>query len=207
MIAVSSVDDKMNTEDLGISLTPKIEGQWRWTGTKTLQFEAKHRLPYATKYTLRVDKEHCVSAIEGKLDEEFFFEFSTATPNILQFAPYGIVSTLKPKCFLLFDQKIGMNDVLKHLRVVHSDGHTIQNEELELVNETTAKNEFESFLNANEGTHEKYVAFTFKHDLLKATQYTIQVPIGCPSAEGPLKTTSEWSASFQTYEPLKIIDW
>ncbi|CAF5224871.1 unnamed protein product, partial [Rotaria magnacalcarata] len=64
MIAVSSVDDKMNTEDLGISLTPKIEGQWRWTGTKTLQFEAKHRLPYATKYTLRVDKEHCVSAIE-----------------------------------------------------------------------------------------------------------------------------------------------
>ncbi|CAF4375904.1 unnamed protein product [Rotaria magnacalcarata] len=30
---------------------------------------------------------------------------------------------------------------------------------------------------------------------------------GCPSAEGPLKTTSEWSASFQTYEPLKIIDW
>ncbi|CAF2070665.1 unnamed protein product [Rotaria magnacalcarata] len=207
MIAVSSVDDKMNTEDLGISLTPKIEGQWRWTGTKTLQFEAKHRLPYATKYTLRVDKEHCVSAIEGKLDEEFFFEFSTATPNILQFSPYGTVSTLKPKCFLLFDQKIGMNDILKHLRVVHSDGHTIQNEELELVNETTAKNEFESFLNANEGNHEKYVAFTFKHDLLTATQYTIQVPIGCPSAEGPLKTTSEWSASFQTYEPLKIIDW
>ncbi|CAF4209806.1 unnamed protein product [Rotaria socialis] len=207
MIAVSSLDDKMNTEDLGISLTPKIEGQWRWTGTKTLQFEAKHRLPYSTKYTLRVDKEHCVSAIEGKLDDDFFFEFSTATPNILQFSPYGTVSTLKPKCFLLFDQKIGMNDILKHLCVLHSDGHTIQNEELELVNEKTAKNEFESFLNANEGNHEKYVAFTFKHDLLKATEYTIQVPIGCPSAEGPLKTTSEWSASFQTYEPLKIIDW
>ncbi|CAF5011751.1 unnamed protein product, partial [Rotaria sp. Silwood1] len=176
-------------------------------GTKTLQFEAKHRLPYSTNYTLRVDKEHCVSAIGGKLDDEFFFEFSTTAPKVLQFLPCGTVSTLKPKCFLLFNQKIDMNEILKHLRVVHSDGHMIQNEDLELVNETTAKSEFESFMNANEGNHEKYVAFTFKHDLLKATQYTIQVPVGCPSAEGPLKTTSEWSASFHTYEPLKIIDW
>ncbi|CAF2687585.1 unnamed protein product [Rotaria sp. Silwood2] len=55
--------------------------------------------------------------------------------------------------------------------------------------------------------HEKYVAFTFKHDLLKAAQYTVQVSAGCPSAEGPLKAISEWSASFHTYEPLKIIDW
>ena len=66
MIAVSSLDEQMSAEDLGISLTPKIEGRWRWTGTKTVQFEAKHRLPYSTKYTLTVDKARCVSAIEGK---------------------------------------------------------------------------------------------------------------------------------------------
>ncbi|CAF5127910.1 unnamed protein product, partial [Rotaria sp. Silwood1] len=46
-------------------------------------------------------------------------------------------------------------------------------------------------MNANEENYEKYIAFTFKHDLLKATQYTIQVSVACPSAEGPLKTTSE----------------
>ena len=66
MIAVSSLDEQMNTEDLGISLTPKIEGRWRWTGTKTVQFEAKHRLPYSTKYTLTVNKSRCVSAVGGK---------------------------------------------------------------------------------------------------------------------------------------------
>ncbi|CAF4854577.1 unnamed protein product, partial [Rotaria sp. Silwood1] len=141
-----------------------------------------------------------------KLDDEFVFQFSTTAPKVLQFLPHGIVSTLKPKCFLLFNQKIDRNEILKHLRVGHSDGHTIQNEDLEPVNETTAKSEFESFMNANEENYEKYIAFTFKHDLLKATQYTIQVSVACPSAEGPLKTTSEWSASFHTYEPLKIID-
>ena len=66
MIAVSSLDEKMNIEDLGISLTPKLEGRWRWTGTKTVRFEPKHRLPYSTKYILKVNKEHCVSAIGGK---------------------------------------------------------------------------------------------------------------------------------------------
>ncbi|CAF1468665.1 unnamed protein product, partial [Didymodactylos carnosus] len=66
MITVSSLNEIMDIENSGISLTPKIEGRWRWTGTKTVQFEAKHRLPCSTKYTLKVNKEHCVSAIGGK---------------------------------------------------------------------------------------------------------------------------------------------
>ncbi|CAF1241767.1 unnamed protein product, partial [Didymodactylos carnosus] len=207
MITVSSLNEIMDIENSGISLTPKIEGRWRWTGTKTVQFEAKHRLPYSTKYTLKVNKEHCVSAIGGRLDEDFILEFATRTPKVVEFLPYETVSTLKPKCFLLFDQKIHMHETLKHLHVTYGDGCKMQNEELELLDEMTAKNEFKSSINAHEGNHEKYVAFTFKHNLLKATQYTIQMPLGCPSAEGPLKTTSEWSTSFHTYEPLKITDW
>jgi hypothetical protein len=66
MINISSLNEQINTEDLGISLTPKIEGQWKWMGTKTVQFQAKHRLPYSTKYTLTVNKKHCVSTIGGK---------------------------------------------------------------------------------------------------------------------------------------------
>ncbi|CAF4486725.1 unnamed protein product, partial [Rotaria sp. Silwood2] len=207
MIALSSLNDQINIEDLGISLKPTPEGRWRWTGTKTVQFEAKHRLPFSTNYTLKVNKEQCVSAIGGKLEDGLLFEFSTTPPNVLQFSPYGQVSTLKPKCFLLFDQKIDQNQILKHLHIVTNDQHKIPNNALELLDENTAKSEFESYLNANEGTHERYVAFTFKHALLKATEYNVQLPVSCPSAEGPLKTTLEWSASFQTYEPLRIIDW
>ncbi|CAF4059326.1 unnamed protein product, partial [Adineta steineri] len=206
MIAVSSLDDQINIEDLGISLTPTIEGRWRWSGTKTVQFEPKHRLPFSTKYILKVDKQHCVSAIGGKLEDELLFEFSTTTPNVLQFLPDETVSTLKPICFLLFDQKIDGNTVLQHLRVMNSDKNEITNNEVELVDEVTAKKEFKSYIDGIEGNDEKYVAFTFKNDLLKATQYMIQLPAGCPSSEGPLVTASEWSANFQTYESLKIID-
>ncbi|CAF4907579.1 unnamed protein product, partial [Rotaria sp. Silwood2] len=89
--------------------------------------------------------------------DEFVFQFSTTAPKVLQFLSHGTVATLKPKCFLLFNQKIDMNEILKHLRIVHSDGHTTQNEDLELVNETTAESEFELLMNANEENHEKYV--------------------------------------------------
>ncbi|CAF0928260.1 unnamed protein product [Rotaria sordida] len=167
MIAIASLDEQMNPEGLGISLTPKIE---------------------------------------GKLEDEFLFEFSTKTLKVLQFLPHGTVSTLKPKCFLLFNQKININEIFQHICVVRDDEHTIQTDELELLDEEIAKTEFESLMNENEGNRQQYIAFTFKNVLLKATQYIIQIPEDCPSAEGPLKTKSEWSANFHTYEPLKIID-
>jgi hypothetical protein len=65
MIVISSLDENVNVEDFGISLTPKLEGRWRWTGAKTVQFEAKYRLPFSTKYTLQINKENCQSAIGG----------------------------------------------------------------------------------------------------------------------------------------------
>ncbi|CAF1259579.1 unnamed protein product [Rotaria sp. Silwood1] len=207
MIAISSLDEQINPEDLGISLIPKPEGQWRWIDTKTVQFEAKHRLPYSTKYTLRVNKEHCVSTFGGKLDDEFVFEFSTKTLQVLEFLPTGRVTTLKPKCFLLFNQKIDINDIFKHICVVRDDGHQIQTEKLELFDEEAVKSEFKSFINRNEENRQQYIAFTFKEDLFKATKYTIQVPKDCPSAEGPLKTTLEWSDDFTTYKRLQITDW
>ncbi len=77
---------------------------------------------------------------------------------------------MKPKCFLLFDQKIDKNQILKHVRVVSKNQNEISNNELELLDETEAQNEFKSNIEANEGNNDRYVAFTFKNDLSKATE-------------------------------------
>jgi len=207
MVSVATLNDCIDVKNIGISLTPQLEGRWRWTGTRTIQYEPQHRLPYSTRYVLKVNKDQCVSAIGGKLEEGLVYEFSTATPNVQQFSPYDTVSTLKPKCFLLFDQKIHRDQILKHLHIIDSHHHEIPNDQLELVDEGKAMDEFKEQINADEGNQDRYVAFTFKEDLSKATQYTVRLPEGCPSAEGPLTSTSEWSTTFQTYEPLKIVDW
>ncbi|CAF2904022.1 unnamed protein product [Rotaria sp. Silwood2] len=41
MINISTLDEQINPEDLGLSLIPKIDGRWRWIDTKTVQFEAQ----------------------------------------------------------------------------------------------------------------------------------------------------------------------
>ena len=127
------------------------------------------------------------------MENGFLFEFTTTLPKVIEFKPQGTVSTLKPKCFLLFNQKIDHKQILKHLRIVDNKQHHISNDEFELLEDTDDK--------------DKCVAFTFKNDLSKATEYTVRLPPGCPSIEGPLTSTEEWSTRFKTYEPLKIVDW
>ena len=155
MVAVSSLDEISNIENFGISLTPKLEGQWRWTGTKTVQFEAKHRLPFSTKYTLKISKDKCQSAIGGKLIDGLIYEFSTTTPKIVSFSPNGTISTLKPKCFLLFDQKIDKNQILKHIRIVGSNQRQISNNDLQLLDENEVEQDFEYEIKANEDNNER----------------------------------------------------
>ena len=87
------------------------------------------------------------------------------------------------------------------------DKNQISNNDLQLLDETESQKEYKSYIEANEGNNERYVAFTFKNDLSKATEYKVQLPAGCPSAEGPLTTTNEWSTTFETYKPLVITGW
>ena len=73
MIAVSSLsDENMNIENFGITLTPTVEGQWRWIGAKTIQFEVKYRFLFSTTYTVEINKEHCQSSIGGKSIPMFY---------------------------------------------------------------------------------------------------------------------------------------
>lgn len=66
MIHLAALDDQETPEEKGISLTPKVDGQWRWIDIKTAKFEATYRLPCSTKYTLRIDKERCESMTGGE---------------------------------------------------------------------------------------------------------------------------------------------
>ena len=139
--------------------------------------------------------------------DELLFQFVTTPPSVIQFSPHGTVATLKPKCCLVFDQKIDRNQILQHLHIVSNDRRRVSTNDLELLDEAVEKKEFEEVFRADEGIDERCVAFTFKNDLSKATQYSVKVPAGCPSAEGPLKSSKEWSTDFKTYEPLKITHW
>lgn len=108
---------------------------------------------------------------------------------------------------MVFDQKININEIFNRIRVIYNDNDIIHPQDLELIDDTTAKKEFELLFNENETNHEQYIAFTFKNDLLKATQYIVEIAEGCPSAEGPLKSQRSWTARFHTYKSLRLTSW
>ena len=57
-------------------ITPAVTGTFRWSGTTTLIFTPKARLPFATSYQVNVDI-GATSVAGNKLDKPYTFTFST----------------------------------------------------------------------------------------------------------------------------------
>ncbi|KAH7352882.1 hypothetical protein KP509_19G068700 [Ceratopteris richardii] len=106
----------------------------------------------------------------------------------------------------LLEDRILQRSVLSHIDLLKEgspDHDKISGEDLELVDESTAREEWPDVVKDEmKGT---WFAFKLKEKLLdKGTRYVLRVPSGCPSAEGSLTSTEEWSDSFSTYGPLLI---
>ncbi len=183
-----------------------MPGTWRWLGTKTLnfQFDSKliDRMPMATEYTVTVPA-GTTSATGGKLAETVQFKFRTPPPTVQQTYPYsGEPQSLDPLFFISFDQRIDPGAVLETIKV-EAEGVPVEvrlASEDEIAEDETLS---EIVKNANEG---RWLAFKATQSLPKASNISIQIGPGTPSAEGPLVTETSQNYSFQTYAPLEIVD-
>ena len=81
MIALSSVSD-IEQMNVPATLEPAVPGKWVWKGTQNLQFEATHRFPKSTNYTVKI-KKGVKSISGGELKKDFSFNFSTRALNLL----------------------------------------------------------------------------------------------------------------------------
>ncbi|KAI5082514.1 hypothetical protein GOP47_0002257 [Adiantum capillus-veneris] len=201
MVALSSID----TGSLPVCLTPHVDGKWRWLGTQTLQFEAKHRFPFSTEFTLSV-AENCQSCAGGTLSSPFSHTFCTLPASVVHWSPSSMPKCLSPLFFLCFNQRISPLLILSHIYLEQkgpTPGAKFTMQDFELVNEPVARKEWPAMIkNEVEGM---WVSFKLREKLLeRATAYKICVPSGCPSAEGNLTSTEDWSRSFSTYGPLVI---
>jgi hypothetical protein len=105
-----------------VSITPRIPGQFRWSGTTILLFtpDPAAPLPDATTYTVTVDAS-ATSAAGKRLAAPFRFQFTTPTVRLLSAdwvrktgrfdGPVTIA--------LRFNQRVRPTDVLAHLQVRH----------------------------------------------------------------------------------------
>ncbi len=196
MVAVTS-HDTLAKEALPAKLTPVIEGNWRWVGTKTLFFDPVGRAPMATDYQVEIPA-GVKDALGKPLAQGKTFTFRTPPPSLVGTAPAGDSVALDPILFMQFDQRIDPKVALERVKVSANGAMKVR---------ALTKDEEEKEAKGwreNKDIVGRWVAFKLTEKLPKDTTVTVSFPAGFPSAEGPRVTDKELSYSFKTYGPFKV---
>ncbi|MBT9585116.1 hypothetical protein IV102_17365 [bacterium] len=172
-----------------VRLSPEVPGEWRWVGTQTLVFKPKTRLPMATEFKAEVEAAKPVS-----------WTFGTPAPRLKQSYPTGNGIALRPVLFVAFDQRIDVDKVASLLEL--SGGN--QRIPLRRANaEEIVRDERVRAL-SKAAEPERWVAVVADQPLPAGTHFSLKIPAGTPSLEGPRTTTAVQSFNFSTYFPLAI---
>ncbi len=197
--------EALAVEEVPVQLTPELPGVWKWIGTKTLTFEYKgedvDRFPMATEYRAEIAA-GTTSVTGGVLGETVSWTFRTPPPQLIDYAPYDGPQPLEPLIYIAFDQLIEPTALLATLQL-SGDG---QSYPLRLATEEEiAADETLSYL-AEYGQEGRFLFLRSPQPLPPATDFTVSVGEGTPSAEGTRLTESEQTFTFYTYPPLTITE-
>jgi hypothetical protein len=184
-----------------VTLSPTPEGRWRWVGTRALLFDAPTRLPKATAYTLTLPAG--ARAADGSaLEQPWTHTFRTPPPTLVQAWPTHDSVPLQPVFLLTFDQRVDPAAIAARATLRpegRSDARGVELATAEALQaDPVSRERARSLL---PGT---WVAVRPTEPLSGDTAYTLEIPAGTPSAEGPLTTPSAQRAAFRTFGPLKV---
>ncbi len=199
MVAITS-HDTLALEQVPAKLSPTIEGNWRWVGTKTLFFDPVGRAPMATDFKVEVPA-GVKDALGRPLAEGKSFTFKTPPPSIVSSSPGGDSVALDPAITVLFDQRIDAKVALQAVKVTLGT-KTVKARAL---TEDEAKKDLVGWKD-NKDIEGRWLVFRLEEKLPKDSYVSVTFPKGFPSAEGPRKTEKELSFSFKTYGPLKVVE-
>ncbi len=183
-------------------LVPTPPGHWEWLGTRTLQFVPRQRFPMATRYRVVVPA-GTRSANGDRLGEEVRFSFSTPPPKLVSEWPEEGPQRLDVPIFLAFDQAIDPAAVAALVEVRNGSSQPVA---VKLLSEAEAKKDERLAPLIASAQPKRWLALEPKSKLKPGTTYSVVVPAGTPSAEGPRKTAAEQSFSFRTFDPLVLTD-
>lgn len=183
------------------SISPAVEGTWRWAGTQTAIFDpADGRFPMSTSYTVTPDgdlRTHCGASA---LEDATAWTFKTPTLRVTQSVPSGKGVSRTPLIFLAFNQKIDAETLIDFVQL-RAGGKTIaleaaSKEEIDADDRVRA-----AVANAQD---DRWLAVRPTETLPAGTDIQIRVLSDAPSAEGPRTTNSVLERSFRTYDPLRV---
>ena len=191
----------LRTLETPLKIWPKVPGRYRWLGTRTLTFEPEQRMPYGTRYVVRVPAG--TKAQSGKtLDKEVRWEFSTPLPRLVRAMPHRHSSQSKADTALafLFNQPVEGKHLLERLRLNKLSGvdFSLVSKDrwakLKYIGETVAT-----------WDPDRTVVVQPNKPLPLATAFNARLTAGL-RGEGPLVTKNTINHYFSTYGRLRVTE-
>ena len=196
--------EQLSSADVPVTITPALEGKWKWIGTKSLRFEYNSelidRFPKSTNYTVEIPA-GTQSLTGGTLAETVSWTFQTPTPQVETFYPQNGSQPLEPIFFARFDQRINPEAILNVIQV-NANGQVdlrMATSE-EIAADQTVARLVENSLDS------RWIAFRAVEPFANDQGVSIAIGPNIPSAEGPLTSDKPFSYSIRTYAPLRIED-
>lgn len=188
-------------EDVPVKLSPAVEGQWRWVGTRTLLFEPDPRFPMATEYKAEVPA-GTKSARGAALAKAYSWTFRTPPAKVEQFTPSGGTVGRNPLLAAVFDQRVDP-EALRTAMSASADGKPVA---LRLATATEVDEDEGAKAMRDAALDGRFAAWRPVQPLPIGAAVKVVFGPGLPSAEGPRKSTEAQEFTFAVYKPLAIVE-
>lgn len=199
------------------TITPAIEGEWRWLGSASAEFVPKGLVPYSTEFTVTVHKG--LAALDGaKLAEDYVYRFATPKLTLQDLAPNRGDLWLTPDSTItmLFNQPVDRAELEKALKVTAGSTAvsltvekeiSVQDERRQRLEELRRTGRASEPLSDEErGYRNQQHRYVLKPKAPWPLNEAITVSLDAAlhGKQGPLPMEPADTISFRTYGPLRL---
>jgi uncharacterized protein YfaS (alpha-2-macroglobulin family) len=205
MVPLASIED-LRALDVPMQIEPKVEGEFRWMGTRTVAFYPTGRLPFSTKYTITIPA-GTKSTHGTELAKDETWEITTPTLAIDRSAPYDDQThwLLESPLVLRFNQPVDAKKLASVIEL-RGGGKTIALEQLpeSRWQDDGLKEAISAWVTGTDEAWERarVVVLRPTSKLSPNVTYKLEIPAGV-YGEGP-ERSNKLSLDFSTYPPLKL---
>jgi uncharacterized protein YfaS (alpha-2-macroglobulin family) len=202
MVPIGTID-QLAAADVPVTVSPSIDGRWRWIGTRTLRFDADptvvDRLPAATEYRVEVPR-GTRSASGARLERSVSWTFTTPAPTVESFVGESDRLPLEPVFVAVFDQRVDPAAVLPTIDVTAGGGNVA----IRLATAAEIAADDDARRAVADALDERTVAFRATGALPVDAAVTVTIGPGVPSAEGTRTSDAPVVYRARTYGRLDV---
>lgn len=190
MVALASLKDQGTSSEFVEIIPQPEEGYFKWVNTKTLVYQAKGDLPYATQFKVIV-KAGKESLLGFALIKDFEFQFNTLKPAVTSVVPGSGATQIRldQKFEVIFNQHVNIEEIKSFIRLsdVSQKNYSF---DLECHREKeTDPVETECY----------HTIILPKERFAKSTPINLEIQPGFKGVEGDLPAIAAYTAAYSTF--------